>query len=763
MPRNRPSFRPLAPWQALIALPLVIAVVATTVGVLTLPALATVDATIGSVRSELLEIPPLPDVAAPAQRSRLYDAGGNPMGVLVGAENRVIVPFEDIPEVMRQAIVATEDQTFYEHNGVNEGAIARALVENLRSGDIEQGASTITQQYVKNAMLTSEQTLSRKIKEAVYATRLERELSKDEILARYLNIAYFGAGAYGVAAATERYFGVPLEQLSVDQAAMLAGMVRRPEANNPIDNPENALARRDVVLRQMAGMGFITDEEAEAASSVPWDPAGVTEPPAPPFPFFVEYVKKQLLDDPALGETREERANAIYGGGLRIHTTLDQRMQQLAEDAITAHLEDPIEDPMGGLLSVDPRTGEIRAMAVGPKTFGTCDDPPQECAVTKVNPLVPGMGGSGRQIGSTVKPILDTAALEAGIATDWAVNVRDGQPIDGCVNYVDGRKEPWKPDNYSPTSGTYDMPEAVRRSNNVFHAKLIGEIGPAAVIDMAHRLGVASVPDQPNCSLALGAVDAFPLEMVQAFGTIANHGVRCEPYAVTKITDAQGNVLVEREPTCERVIPAETADAMITMMQEVVRRGTAVGAQIGRPVGGKTGTTNDFKDAWFIGATPQIATASWVGYEIPQEMVGILGYRRITGGTVPASIWSDYMRPAMEPYPAEPLAQVRLDRYTGPSKSPSTDGDETPRPAPPPPTPSPPETTPGPSPTATEEPDPKPKPKPKPKPSPTSEPSPTAEPSPTSEPSPTAEPTTTTTTASDGDAVASPAPAPSPG
>ncbi|MBW3658233.1 MAG: penicillin-binding protein, partial [Actinobacteria bacterium] len=329
MPEQRPSFRPLAPWQALLALPLVIALAATTLGVLSLPALATADAAVGSVRDELLDIPPLPEVADPAERSRMYDSGGNFMGFLVGAENRDIVPLDRIPEHVRQAVIATEDDTFYEHNGVNRAAVMRAMMANVQSGDIQQGASTITQQYVKNAMLSNAQTLERKLQEAIYATRLERELSKDEILERYLNIAYFGSGAYGVAAAAERYFGIGVENVSLDQAAMLAGMIRLPEVNNPIRSPENAIARRNVVLRQMRIAGFITPEEEERAKQAGFDPSKVTEPEPPPHPFFVEYIKKILLDHPALGETREERINAVFGGGLRIHTTLDQRMQTL--------------------------------------------------------------------------------------------------------------------------------------------------------------------------------------------------------------------------------------------------------------------------------------------------------------------------------------------------------------------------------------------------------------------------------------------------
>ncbi|MBW3618805.1 MAG: transglycosylase domain-containing protein [Actinobacteria bacterium] len=671
MPEPRPSFRPLAPWQALLALPLVIALAATTLGVLTLPALATADGAIGTVRDELLDLPPLPDVVAPAERSRMYDSGGNFMGYLVGAENRDIVPLDRIPERVRQAVIATEDDTFYEHNGVNRAAIMRAMMTNVQSGDIEQGASTITQQYVKNAMLSNAQTLERKLQEAIYATRLERELSKDEILERYLNLAYFGSGAYGVAAAAERYFGVGIEDVTLGQAAMLAGMIRLPEVNNPIRSPEAALARRDVVLRQMRIAGFITPEEEQQASTERWDPERVTEPPAPPHPFFVEYVKKLLLDHPALGETRQERIDAVFGGGLRIHTTLDQRMQTLANQAIADHLQDPVEHPLGGLLSLEADSGQIRTMALGPKEFGSCEEHPDDCHVTKVNPLVPGMGGSGRQVGSSIKPIVDTAALDAGLRTSFYTSVRDGKEIPGCIDYKDGEKGLYRPVNYSPTGGSMDMPEALRRSNNVYHATVVGEIGPQTVGAMANRMGIGSVPaDYPHCSIGLGAIDAFPIEMASAFATLANGGVACVPYAITEVTDADGNVLIAREPSCERVVDQEIADKLVTMMQAVVESGTATAAQIGRPVAGKTGTTNDFKDAWFVGFTPQLVTAAWVGFEIPREMYGVLGHRRVTGGSIPAQLWHDYMLPTMEPFEVEALPRVPLDRYTPPKPKP---------------------------------------------------------------------------------------------
>ena len=610
---------------------------------------------------------PLPVAPVPAQRSVVLARDGSEIAVLAGEQNRAITTLAGIPEVVQHAVVDVEDAGFFTHGGVDVRSILRALATNVAAGGIEQGGSTITQQYVKNVYLTQERTWSRKITEALYAVQVERQLTKDEILERYLNIAYFGHGTYGVEAAAEYYFGVPVSQVDLPRAAMLAGLIRSPARYDPITHPDAADARRAFVLSRMVDAGHLSPADAEAAAGVLLASLlDVTPLPAPAYPWFVEYVKKQLLASPALGATVAERAEALFSGGLRIHTTLDPRMQQLAEEAIATHLPDPAADPMGAIVSVEPATGEILAMAVGPAPFGPCTETDPACTTTTVNPIVPGMGGSGRQAGSSFKPILDAAALEAGVGTSWATYTRSGQRIAGCGTPDD----PWRPTNYSSRDGgTIDMVEAVRRSNNVYHAKLIAEIGPDAVVAMARRLGITS-PLSPVCSLALGTADVYPIEMVQAFATFANHGTRCTPYALTRVTDVDGHTLLTGSSDCTPVLDTEVADTMTTLLANVVARGTGTRAAIDRPVAGKTGTTDDWRDAWFVGYVPQVATAAWVGYEQPAPMVDILGYGHVTGGTAPAAMWADYMEPAIAPLDVEVLSTVRLDRYTPPPPPP---------------------------------------------------------------------------------------------
>ncbi|MDX1657689.1 MAG: transglycosylase domain-containing protein [Nitriliruptorales bacterium] len=656
---------PLRPFLGLLAVVLVVGAI---IGMLGFPTVAMATSTVQTLEEEVFTVPPLPEIDVPSQRSLMFDADGNQIGFLVGEQNRTLVTLEQIPDVMEQAVIATEDQEFYSHPGIDSDAIVRALFQNLQEGDIEQGGSTITQQYVKNAILSPKQTIGRKIKEAMYARELEQRLGKDEILERYLNLMYLGNGTYGVAAATQYYFGKPIGEITLPEAALLAGMIRKPIGHDPIDNPDEAKSAQETTLDLMVSSDKITQEEADRAAAIPLDELlNVTPLPPPEFPFFTEYVKSLLLGDSRLGENRADRIEAIFSGGLRIHTTLKTEWQRTAIESIKNRLENPLEDPLGGLVTVDPQDGKIRALAVGPKGFGECDKQPSECEVTKVLPLVPDLGGSGRQVGSAFKPIVDAAALDNGFDTTVHFSTESGAEVEECPENVDGRTVPWTPENYSETGrGVLDMPDAIRLSNNVWHAKMIAELGPEKAVEMAHRLGIGTeIP--PVCAIALGAGSIFAVDMAQAFGTFANGGVRCEPYAISKVTDAEGNVLFQNEPQCEQVLDEEVAATMATMMREVVERGTATRAYIpGFDIAGKTGTTNDFKDAWFVGYTSELATAAWVGYEIPKEMVGILGFRRVAGGTVPAQIWESYMSTILEGQDHPRLPTVSLDRYVPP-------------------------------------------------------------------------------------------------
>jgi penicillin-binding protein 1A len=602
--------------------------------------------------------PGLPaDLDAPAERSVVLAADGTELATLSGEENRVVVELEEVPQVLQDAVLAIEDVDFRDHAGVDHRAIVRAAFANLRARGVVQGASTITQQYVKNAVLTSDRTVERKTTEMRYAIDLERRLDKDEILERYLNIAYFGEGVYGVATAAEYYLSKDLAELTLDEAALLAGLISQPERTNPAEDLAAATARRNLVLERMAEEDLVSADEAAQAQDAEIA-LELTPLPPPENPFFVRYVTQLLFEDEALGDSRDARQQEVFGGGLRIQTTLDPRLQAAAEGTIAEVLTDPVADPLGSLVSIEPWTGAIRALAVGPKAFGPCDEGEEPCETTQVNPAVPGMGGSGRQPGSAFKPIVIAAALEEGLPRGWQEVTDSETEIEGCDDYA--------PRNFDPDDGgDKAMAEAVEVSNNVYHAALIGHLQPEPVVEMATTLGVPDRDLPRQCSLALGSATVFPVDLAAAFATFANEGTRCEPYPIQAIVRGD-EVLREHEPTCEEAIDPELAHEVTDLLQGPVTSGTATAAQLDRPVAGKTGTTDDFHDAWFVGYVPQLVTAAWVGFEQPAPMESILGVDRVTGGTVPAELWAAYMRVALEevevvdfPEPP-PLEQVQV-------------------------------------------------------------------------------------------------------
>jgi penicillin-binding protein 1A len=695
----------------ILGIVLVVGVAGALLALTALPALPVADRLLEVVRDQVLETEDIGAASLVPVNSFVYATDGSLIAELTFEENRNPITLDEVPQVVIDAVLATEDANFYEHRGVNHLAIVRAFITNLVSGGIESGASTITQQYVKLAFLTPEQTYQRKIQEALYAVQIERQLTKDEILERYLNRAHFGVGTYGVGTAAQRFLSVDISEVTVDQAAMLAGILRSPSNNNPISNPENARARRDVVLGQMASGGFITREEADRAQSLPLRVA-FSEPPVPDQPFWSDWVARLLINEElaealgsqtdalqAMGDTSEERRRRVFQTGLRITTTLDLRLQALAEDSLREYLtsedggpEEVALAPSGAIISIEPQNGAIRALAIGPHEFGSCvedgqwvgqlDDGLLLCDKTKVNSAIPGGGGSGRQPGSAFKPFVTAAALEAGFPPGYTLDARGPAVITGCVG-IDGEEYVVR---NAGGDDVLDMAAAMARSSNVYHAQLTSDVGPLRVAEMARRLGVP-VPDRDvACALGLGATDITPLAMASGYATIANDGVYCAPFPIERIETADGRLLWEHTPDCRRVLDAEVAAQTADILAGPVRAGgTAPIANLGEwPTRGKTGTTNDYVDAWFVGMVRQLATAAWVGY--PQgtrfyvdeataegvcgsqvflnrcpavrqtlQNVTIAGtrYARVFGGTIPAPMWKHYMERAVEPF--EPL------------------------------------------------------------------------------------------------------------
>lgn len=615
------------------------------------------------VDTEVLDFPELGDILSSytaSERSVVLDANGDELAVLRSV-NRVVVSIDQIPTHVQNAVLATEDQAFRDHRGVNWRAIARAAVGNIQSGDIEGGASTITQQLIKNLTGDAETTIERKLREAVYAIELEQLHTKDEILEVYMNEAYLANGVYGFATAAEYYFSKDISQLDAGEAAMLAGMLRAPNANDPIANPRNALDRRNIVVNQMAQAGFITEIEAtgfilpEPGPNVPdeeitGDYLGLNLSPLPEVeePFFVNYIRTLLRDLDALGITPEQRERLVLNGGLTIRTTIDPARQDIAQQAIRNTLTD-IDGPQAAITSIDPQTGEILAIGFGPKEFGS--GPGQ----TEVLPAVPGVGSSfGRQPGSSFKAFEIVAALEAGVTPTYTVDTPSPYvPRKHCAN------SGWRPGNYSDGGGgVMNMARATAISSNVYFAHLVDEFtGPDGLADTATRMGIVNTELDPRiCATVLGASEVYPLDMASAFGTMAAQGVHCEPYAIAEILDRDGNVIYEGgEDNCTQAIAPEVANAATSLLRGPIEQGTASrNGRIGRPAAGKTGTTQDWRDAWFVGFIPQASTAVWVGNEIPSTMVDNR-CGRVTGGCLPTIIWADFMRQliAHEGWPVE--------------------------------------------------------------------------------------------------------------
>jgi penicillin-binding protein 1A len=655
----------------------------------------------------------LPETLPPIQTTYVYDRNGRLLTTLHGVINRTEVGLDQISPHMQDAVIATEDHDFYNHPGIDVTGIMRAGYTDLVKRDVVQGASTITEQLVKNVYAGSystdengvqtytppERSVTEKIREALLAIKLEKELGKQQILDNYLNTVYFGHGAYGIQAAAQTYFNKPASRLTILESASLAGVLHAPELYDPIDRPYDNKFRRDYAIDQMVRYGYLrakVGERLKAHKCCGTKPGSEERLVAPgQSEYFAEYVRQTLFD--RYGE------GTVYSGGLQVTTTLDLNLQSAAEQAIADALPDQQNDPAAALVSIDPRTGEILAMAGG-----------RNWDKSKFN-FATGAGGSGRQAGSAFKIFTLAAALNVGQDPFeyWSGPSTMGIPECPDATQPDGI---WHPVNAGDgESGTFDLFGATTHSVNTVFAQVIAKIGPSTVVDMAHSLGIQSkLP--AVCSITLGSVGVNPLEMTTAYATVADEGVRHYATPLLQVKDATGQIDESVASPPERVLDAETANEVTYALEGVVKEGTGTAAALGSiPVAGKTGTANENVDAWFCGYTVQIATCVWMGFpqgEIPLENVE--GVPSVYGGTIPAEIWHNYMTIAMADQKPLPFPEPTFEQWG------------TPTPSYVPPTYSP---TPSPSPS--------PSPKPTKSPKPTGSPSPTDSPPPSDSPSPT--------------------------
>ncbi|MQB01284.1 MAG: PBP1A family penicillin-binding protein [Actinobacteria bacterium] len=638
---------------------------------------------------------PLPKNVELASSSEVYDADGKLIATYSDEITRFLIDTHKLPDHVRQAVVAAEDRDFFEHEGVSVRGLARAAWQNVSAGGIKQGGSTITQQYVKNAVLRdSSRTVERKLKELILAIKLERRYTKGEILDMYLNTVYFGRGAYGIEAASRAYFNKHASKLSVGQAAYLAGIIPSPQRYQVDTDREAAQARRDYVVRTMLKERFINARQAKRASKrkIKVTDINIHNPKEQKAAYFLEWVRKAYLY-PKYGD-------CLYTCGLKIYTTLDLDMQDAAEDAIRAHLNDKA-DPQAALVSMTP-AGEVKAY-VGGRAY---------TSVKSARGFNYASDGE-RQTGSALKPFTLLAAIEQDISTESRFGGSSPETIEEpeCT----GPDGIWEPENYGGASyGTLTLEEATANSVNTVFAQLIAEIGPDKVADVLERLGFRDATKngriRPHCSLALGTLGASPLQMARAYAGFAGRGRLPHVMPLRYVLDSEGKCLQKFRPAkgqkCgkrselkhKQAVDENSVDVLTRTLTGVVTGGTATAADIGRPVAGKTGTTQDHRDAWFAGYTPQLATVVWMGYPIERgpdkktgsadDFVPLMHYcndpRRcrpvdgieVTGGSFPADIWAAFMSRVLESFD--------IAYFTPPVDEPDEILNEAPPPPPPP-------------------------------------------------------------------------------
>ncbi|MHB8945160.1 MAG: transglycosylase domain-containing protein [Bacillota bacterium] len=594
----------------------------------------------GFVAASLRGLPSLADIGPNPDLSTLvYDDQNQLVGQIHGVENRMPVKLSDIPQSLQDAFIAAEDHRFYQHHGVDLRGIMRALYVNVSGGGVIEGASTITQQLARNAFLTMDRTLKRKVQEAIVALELERRYTKKEILEMYLNQINFGRGNYGAQSAAQNYFGKDVGQLTLSESALLAGIVKSPENYNPVANLKGALGRRDTILNQMVAYNYIDKVAADQAKK---EKITVVSKKSTSYPgdWFVDYVLQQLLKK--YGEEK------VYRGGLRVYTTLNLKTEVAAQERMQAMLnaDYPIKEggppqPDMAAAFIDPQTGYIKAI-IGGRTYDRRLGLDRAVA-------------SKRQPGSAMKPlVVYTPAIDAGFAPSYVVD-------DAPVMYTQPDGSPWWPQNYDRRfRGLMTIRAAVEQSVNVVAVKMLEQVGPKVGLENARRMGISTLHssgrlNDVTLALALGGVTdgVIPLEMASAYGVLANGGIRAEPISILKVVDRNGTVLEEHRPQTSVVLKPETAWMMTNILEGVIKNGTGRPADIGRPAAGKTGTTTDLVDAWFVGYTPNLAGAVWMGYDQPKAM------HNVYGSTYPAQVWKAGMLAYHDGKPVEDFPEPR--------------------------------------------------------------------------------------------------------
>lgn len=570
----------------------------------------------------------------PPETTKIYSADGVILAELHREENRILTRLERISPILQQSVVALEDANFYHHHGIDFKGIFRALFVNIREGRFAQGGSTLTQQLAKNLFLTRDRHLIRKLKEAILAIQIERKYSKTEILEMYLNQVYWGHNAYGIESASRMYFGKTSSDLNLAESAMLVGILKGPEYYSPFRHFDRAKQRQKITLNRMVDLGFVSQSQAD---NVYVEDLSLVERERLRYkaPYFTMYVISQLIE--MFGE------ETTYTSGMQVYTTLDYRLQQHAENVVDKYVElakkpnwvggqrvPSLNYRQASILSMDPRNGYIKAMQGG-----------SDFLDNEFNRTVQAL----RQPGSAFKPFVYLAALEKGLSPGTFIS---DTPV--TFNTIEG---PYSPNNYTRKfSGWLPMRRALELSVNVVSIKLNDLIGPKKVVDVAKRIGISS-PLKPVLSLPLGANEVTMLELLTAYGVFANDGRRVEPTAIVKIEDRDGIPLYNHQPRERKVFDSNLIAALVDMMKGIPNYGTGRNAKLPRPMAGKTGTTSDYKDAWFFGFVPQMVTATWVGNDNNQPM------NKVAGGGIPALMWKDFMKTALDKVPARDFRRPR--------------------------------------------------------------------------------------------------------